>query len=813
MPTPTSVIVRCGHLAELLYATIATVEAQQGVRPDIVIVTDRTTPAAAREWVSTFARARGLRHEHVDADTPGVIWNTGVRVTSGRYVHCLDSGDRLDPAFHTGACAILDRQADVSVVTSAVLVAGPGASQQVESPTELDLPALLANPDAIHTASIFRREAWTALGGFDEALPCLEAHEFWLRILAAGGTATCLDRSMLVRPLRRGGLFTRDWDGETRAAAIRAIARRHANLFGGDPATTLFARETRLRSLAPEYHGALSRRDDALAEIDRLKSLWNEIVSELPDGGRLVDFGDLRRTTPVSRHWGFDRGVPVDRHYIELFLERHAADVAGAVLEVLGSDYAARFGGDRVTQLEVLDLDAANPRASIVADLRCAPGIPADTFDCVILTQTLHLIDDMAAVVAECARILKPGGVLLATLPCASKVSLEYGPDGDFWRVTEAGARRVFSGAFPPSGVTVASHGNVLASAAFLYGIADNELDPTELDARDPYFPLLVTVRAQKPSIPAVGAVLIYHRVASVSTDPHRLAVPPDEFDRQMAFLRQSYTPMPLAEFAARASDGRLPRGAVAVTFDDGYLDNLETASPILVTHAIPATFFLTTERLEDPAYEYWWDVLARILLEPAAGLPDELQIPGPEGSRRWPTRTDSERTQAHADLYRLMASDSPEGRDALLRTLRQWSGLSSRDATARRMTRSELAELVDRPGHDIGAHTARHLMLPGQPPDALRAELEQSKADLERALGRTVHTFAYPFGAFDAAVRAAVDRAGFSVAVACDDRAIHAGADPLALPRLDPAARPPEDFAIWLRRHVQPTPRDRETG
>src|SRR5262249_16316312 len=158
-------------------------------------------------------------------------------------------------------------------------------------------------------------------------------------------------------------------------------------------------------------------------------------------------------------------------HYIEGFLERHASDIRGAVLEVQEPDYTHRFGGDRVTRSDVVDLDASNPRATVLSDLRSASNIPSSTYDCIVLTPKLHVIDRMSAVVSECARILKPGGVLLATLPCASRVCLEYGHDGDFWRVTEAGARRLFSQAFPTESLEVTSYGNVLVNAAFLYGL------------------------------------------------------------------------------------------------------------------------------------------------------------------------------------------------------------------------------------------------------------------------------------------------------------------------------------------------------
>ena len=114
------------------------------------------------------------------------------------------------------------------------------------------------------------------------------------------------------------------------------------------------------------------------------------------------------------------------------------------MLEVQEADYTRRFGGSAVERSDVVDLAESNAGATVITDLRAAANIPDATYDCVILTQTLHVIAPMTEAVAECHRILKPGGVLLVTLPCVSRVCLEYGRDGDFWRVTPAGARQLF---------------------------------------------------------------------------------------------------------------------------------------------------------------------------------------------------------------------------------------------------------------------------------------------------------------------------------------------------------------------------------
>ncbi|HSF41197.1 MAG TPA: methyltransferase domain-containing protein [Thermoanaerobaculia bacterium] len=209
-----------------------------------------------------------------------------------------------------------------------------------------------------------------------------------------------------------------------------------------------------------------------------------------------VRLGVLRRTRPLSDAWGFDRGTPVDRYYIEGFLAAHREDVRGRVLEVQDSGYTDRFGTG-VLRRDVLDVDASNPRATIVADLAAADGIPEGAFDCFILTQTLHLIYDFRAALGHAHRLLRPGGVLLATLPAVSRVS-RGAAASDCWRFTPVAASALFGEVFGPERVTVRAYGNVLTAVAFLSGMAREELSRRDLEARDESFPVIVAVRAVK---------------------------------------------------------------------------------------------------------------------------------------------------------------------------------------------------------------------------------------------------------------------------------------------------------------------------
>ncbi len=201
---------------------------------------------------------------------------------------------------------------------------------------------------------------------------------------------------------------------------------------------------------------------------------------------------------PVSRTFGFDRGLPIDRYYIEDFLGSCRADVRDRVLEIGSDAYTRRFGGPQVTRRDVLNVHAA-PGTTVVADLTRAENIPAATYDCFILTQTLPFIFDARAALRTAHRILKPGGVLLVTVPGISQISRHDAERwGDYWRFTPHSLRRLLMEVFAESSVALRTYGNVRSAAALLDGRAAHELRPLELNHADPDYPVIVAARAVK---------------------------------------------------------------------------------------------------------------------------------------------------------------------------------------------------------------------------------------------------------------------------------------------------------------------------
>lgn len=210
------------------------------------------------------------------------------------------------------------------------------------------------------------------------------------------------------------------------------------------------------------------------------------------------DFGDFGRTEPISLEFGFDRGMPIDRYFVEGFLARNAARIRGRVLEIGDNEYTMRFGGKQVEKSDVLHVNAANPVATIIGDISTPGTLPERAFDCIVLTQTLHLIFDMRLALAELAGSLKPGGTLLVTVPGISPVDRGAWRYTWFWSLTEISLRRLLASVFEEKDVEVETFGNVFAATCFLQGLALSEVPPAKLDVLDKSFPVIVAAAARR---------------------------------------------------------------------------------------------------------------------------------------------------------------------------------------------------------------------------------------------------------------------------------------------------------------------------
>lgn len=211
-----------------------------------------------------------------------------------------------------------------------------------------------------------------------------------------------------------------------------------------------------------------------------------------------VNAGDFGRTKPFSTDFGYDRGGSVDRYYIENFLKNEAGSIKGRTLEIGDNEYTLMFGGNKLTQSDILHVDEKNTKATFIGDLSNAPQLPDNTFDCIVLTQTLHLIFDFKGALDTCYRILKPGGTLLLTSPGITPIDHGEWKSIWYWSFTDASLKILLSKSFPASDVEVTTFGNAHVAAAFLYGMGLPEVSQEKLDYHDPHFQVIITVKAVK---------------------------------------------------------------------------------------------------------------------------------------------------------------------------------------------------------------------------------------------------------------------------------------------------------------------------
>jgi SAM-dependent methyltransferase len=211
-----------------------------------------------------------------------------------------------------------------------------------------------------------------------------------------------------------------------------------------------------------------------------------------------VFLNETKLMAPASLDWGWDRGLPIDRYYIERFLSSHADDIRGRVLEISDDWYTKKFGAGRPTSVDILDIKKENPRATVIADLTHADHIPSKTFDCIILPQTLQYIYEVRSAIGSLHRILKDDGVLLATFPATTRTRIDDPSGPWYWIFTTNSAQRLFEEMFRAESITISSYGNLVTATSFLRGLASEELRQEELDYCDANYQLLVCLRAVK---------------------------------------------------------------------------------------------------------------------------------------------------------------------------------------------------------------------------------------------------------------------------------------------------------------------------
>jgi len=507
---------------------------------ELLLVDDGSTAGStdiARRYAEQHpGKVRYLDHEGHRNRGMSASRNLGIRHARGDYIAFLDADDVWLPDKLEHQVAILSAEPEAVMVCGPVqwwyswtgnpedaqrdhVVALDVQPNTLVKPPQL-LTRLLGNETPITTSGLVRREAIESVGGFEESFhglyedqafcaklcskaPVYVASRCWYRWRKHPGSSCSV--AVSTGQYRHARLTFLHWlekylpEQGIKNSELWEVLRkelwqcRHPILY------RLLVRMQLGAGQMKELLKTVARCTLPVAVQRWLRARWHGPEYCPPVGW--VDFGSLRRLTPVSRVYGFDRGLPIDRYYIERFLSDYAADIRGHVLEIGDNTYTRKFGGGRATQSDVLHAVEGNPQATMVGDLTCAEHIPSETFDCIICTQTFLFIYNVRAAIQTLYRVLKPGGVLLVTVAGVSHQISRYDMDrwGDYWRFTSLSARLLFEEMFPATNVKVRAYGNVLAAMAFLQGLAVDDLHQEELDYCDPDYEVSVAVRAVKP--------------------------------------------------------------------------------------------------------------------------------------------------------------------------------------------------------------------------------------------------------------------------------------------------------------------------
>jgi len=201
---------------------------------------------------------------------------------------------------------------------------------------------------------------------------------------------------------------------------------------------------------------------------------------------------------PISVLSGGDRGKPIHRYFLDRFFEEFAEDIRGDCLEFLNDQYTTRYGKQRVQRVDILHKEGSgkSSHATIIADLLEPHDVPPASFDCIICTHTLHIVEDPLRFLVELKRLLKPGGTLLLGIPNSSTIQPWW---HELWRFTPEGLHYLSARVFGEENTVIRSYGNSITAAGELRGLCAEDFFRAELDFRDDRFAMEVCLRAVCP--------------------------------------------------------------------------------------------------------------------------------------------------------------------------------------------------------------------------------------------------------------------------------------------------------------------------
>ena len=316
-------------------------------------------------------------------------------------------------------------------------------------------------------------------------------------------------------------------------------------------------------------------------------------------------------------------------------------------------------------------------------------------------------------------------------------------------------------------------------------------------------------------------AVLMYHRIASTKVDPWKLSVSEKNFEEQLQFLKETGLVMPINDVLEQVTSNKI-RPGIVLTFDDGYVDNYETAKPLLEKYDIPATFFISTKHIGIKK-EFWWDELAYIFFEIEL-LPGELNLNINNAAfyfdlaeeehltndllnkhKLWDAyqKTCTLRSELYMRLWKILSPLHYAQQQRIIKELKNWAGVPELyRADHCSMSNSQLVELSNCKLFDIGAHTVSHPALANHSKADQHLEILESKQFLKKHTGSKIDFFAYPSGSYDERTIEILTEEGFNLAFTTEERVFQAD-DPYKIGRFQICDWNRSSFKNFLSKQV----------
>ncbi len=534
-----SVVITCFNHAKYLGIAIESVLNQTYTHWELVVIDDGSTDATAK----VTALYPDVRYIYQQNAGLSAARNTGLKESEGAFIVFLDADDRLLPnALETGLATIL-RHPECGLTFGAHRFIDQegkvqGGIQVCDFYMEMEplLSLLKRNFIGMHAAVMYSRAALEACNGFNPSLKSCEDYDVYFKIATkhpiryhhhiiaeyrkhednmSGDFARMLKTSLSVlnrhkrsvpdqekyrQAYQKGQIFWKQYYGKPLFKAFKynlrkgnylQSMRQFKVLMMHAPSAITMSKKKKMLSL----YGLLLRIFPALLpgllEAKRTRR-------KVPNKGDVL-WGDLDRVKPISLHFGYDRGnQPIDRFYIEGFLYRHRHVIKGNVLEIGERLYTEKFGREQVENSHIFHVDHQHPDATYTGDIASAADMPAAYYDCVIFTQTMQYIYDFEGAISQIHKILKPGGVLLLTVPGLSPISRDQWSELWLFNFSSAALKKMFTTKFESESIVFESYGNVKVATAAMYGLAAEEIQPEDFTYQDPLYQLVNTVIAIK---------------------------------------------------------------------------------------------------------------------------------------------------------------------------------------------------------------------------------------------------------------------------------------------------------------------------